>query len=206
MKAILTDEQTLVYGSMEDQSISITTIHKGEEMNLGKVNRKKGKVWVEITLPGNQKGYITGETKIFTIRKAQLAANSVDMVDAPSKTANVIKTLTRGTQVTVAMVEKTEEGTWFKVRDESNVEGYVPTSTKFRVMPEYTRSSAMRNILTGLVFVVIGVALTMMNSSATQGSSMIYVSYAVVFFGLLQLGQGVIEYIRVTRAKDKPKA
>ena len=50
MKAILTDEQALVYNSFEDQTISIATIHKGEVMDLGKVIRKKKKVWVEIAL------------------------------------------------------------------------------------------------------------------------------------------------------------
>lgn len=203
MKTILTDEATLVYSSTEDQSISIATIHKGETMELGKVIRKKGKVWVEITLPGGQKGYIGGETKIFTIRKAQVPTNSAELVETPEKTANVIKTLTRGTILTISGVEKSDAGTWFKATDETGVSGYITSDIKLKVVPEYTRSGAMRNIITGLVFIVIGVALTVMNSQPGQGNGMIYISYAVVFFGLLQGGQGAFELFKMRKAAEK---
>lgn len=207
MKAILTDESVPVYSSMEENNISIATLHKGDAMELGKVTKKKKKTWVEIALPGDQKGYIAGDTKIFTVRKAQLASNSVDVMDALSRAANLVKIYTKGSIFTVTSIEKTDDGNWFKVQDESGLVGYIPTSTaKLKVVPEFTRSGATRNIITGLIFAVIGVVLTLMNTNAQQGGSMIYISYAVIFFGLLQIGQGAVEYYKATRSKDKPKA
>jgi hypothetical protein len=203
MKAILIDEQAPVYASTDDDSISIATIHQGTEMELGKVTQKKKKTWVEITLTGDQKGYISGDTKIFAIRKASVSSASIEMVDAPSPTANLIKTLVKGSVITVFGVEKVEDGNWFKMRDEANVEGFVPTSSKLKVIPEMSRSSATRNIVTGFIFAGIGVFLTISNYNNAAAQSMVLISYAVIFFGLLQLGQGVFEYVRVMRSKDK---
>ena len=205
MKAVLTDEQVLVYSSTENQSISIATIHKGEVMDLGKVIRKKGKVWVEIALLGNQKGYISGETKIFSIRKGQVITNSADLVETPVKSAVVIKTLQRGAILTISGVEKTEEGSWFKAMDNSGVNGYIATSVKLKMVPEYSRSSAIKNMITGLVFIVIGVGLTVLNLQSQQANGMIYLSYAVIFFGLLQGGQGLIEFLKAQKATTQLK-
>jgi hypothetical protein len=205
MKAVLTDEQVLVYSSTENQSISIATIHKGEVMDLGKVIRKKGKVWVEIALLGNQKGYISGETKIFSIRKGQVTTNSADLVETPVKSAAVIKTLQRGAILTISGVEKTEEGSWFKAMDDSGVNGYIATSVKLKMVPEYSRSSAIKNMITGLVFILIGVGLTVLNLQSQQANGMIYLSYAVIFFGLLQGGQGLIEFLKAQKAPTQQK-
>ncbi len=204
MKAILIDEEVHIYSSTDGQSISIATMHKGDEMELGKVSQKNRKTWVEISLPGDQKGYIAGDTKIFQIRKTTVANAAVDLKKAPEENAETIKTLLKGTSLTVFGVEGTDEsGKWFRVRDESNIEGYIPTPTKLRVLPEVSSSSAIRNIVTGFIFAGIGGFLAF--SDANAGSNMQWISYAVIFFGLLQLGQGVAEYIRVKREKGKEK-
>lgn len=204
MKAILIDEDVHVYSSTDDQSISIATLRKGEEMELGKVSQKNRKTWVEISLPGDQKGYIAGDTKIFAIRKTTVAVAAVDLKKTPNEDAETIKTLLKGTSLTVFGVDGTDEsGKWFRVRDEANVEGFIPTPTKLRVQPEVSSSSAVRNIVTGFIFAGIGGFLAFSNSNS--GSNMQWISYAVIFFGLLQLGQGVAEYIRVKREKGKEK-
>lgn len=206
MKTVLTDEQVLVYSSTEENNISIATLHKGDAMELGKVTKKNKKTWVEITLPGNQKGYIPGDTKIFTIRKAQLASKSVDMMDAPSRTANLVKTYTKGATFDVVFIETTDNENWFKLVDQTGQSGYIlTTGSKLRVVQESTKSSALRNIITGLIFTVIGVVMTFLNSNDPTGTSLVYVSYAVIFFGLLQIGQGAVEYYKVIHSKDKPK-
>jgi uncharacterized protein YgiM (DUF1202 family) len=171
-------------------------------MELGKVIRKKGKVWVEIALPGGQKGYISGETKIFSVRKATLISKTADMLESAEKSAAVIKTLLKGAQVTVTAVEKKEDGTWFKSTDDTGTTGYISSAAKLRVVPEYTRPAAIKSILTGLLFIIIGVVLTIMNAKVQQGNGMIYISYAVVFFGLLQAGQGAVEYYKAGKSTD----
>jgi hypothetical protein len=205
MKAMLTDDQTLVYNTMEDQAISIATIHKGEVMELGKVIRKKGKVWVEITLTGDQTGYISGDTKIFAIKKGTLMANSVDLLETPSKSANVVKTEMRGTVMELNGVEKNEEGGWFKVLDDSGTSGYISSDTKMRQVVVPTRSSAIRNMVYGGLFIVLGVVFTVMNQQAAANSGMVYISIAVIFFGLLQGGQGVVELLKVRKSENLAK-
>lgn len=206
MKAVLTDEEVHVYSSMEENSISIAALHKGDIVELGKVTRKKNQTWVEITLPNEQKGYIVGETKIFTIKKAQLTSNSADLHESPDENSPVLKTYTKGSQLTVSGVENLEAGNWFKIEDEAGMVGYIASgSAKLRVVPELSRSTAIRSMITGAVFAVIGIVLTLANGNPNDQGGMIYISYAVIFFGLLQLGQGAFEFYRVTR-KEKNKA
>jgi len=206
MKAILTEESAPVYSSAEDQAISIATIHKDEVMELGKVIRKRGgKVWVEITLPNDVKGYIVGGTKIFAVRNALIPRNPADLVEAPQKDARVVKTLVRNKIVTVYGVEKNDEGSWFKVTDEDGTQGYISTDAKLRVAPELSRSGARRNLITGLVFIFIGIVLSFMNGQSSQAGGIVYLAYAVVFFGLLQGGQGAVELYRVRKAEAKTK-
>lgn len=204
MKAILMDDETPVYASIEDNTISIATIHKGEEMELGKVIQKKRKSWVEVNLGEEQKGYITGDTKIFAIRKVTVMNPSIDVKESPSEDAPVVKTLLKGSTMTVCGVEKFENGSdWFKVRDDAEMTGFVPTSSKLRVVPELSQSNAVRNLATGLIFAAIGVFFVVTNSTSNSGSNMVWISYAVIFFGLLQLGQGANEYYQLHKSKKK---
>ena len=204
MKAILMDDETPVYASIEDNTISIATIHKGEEMELGKVIQKKRKSWVEVSLGAEQKGYITGDTKIFAIRKVTVMNPSIDVKESPSDDAPVVKTLLKGSTMTVCGVEKLESGSdWFKVRDDAEMTGFVPTSAKLRVVPESSQSNAVRNLVTGLIFAAIGVFFVVSNNSSSSGSNMVWISYAVIFFGLLQLGQGAFEYYQLYKSKKK---
>lgn len=206
MKAILMDDQVQVYDSMEEQTISIATLHKGDEMELGKVSQKKKKTWVEVKFPDGRSGYIAGDSKIFAVRKITVSEPSIDLKQTPEESGKVLKTYVKGTPLTVYGVEKPEDGsTWFKVRDEAKIEGFVPASSKMRVIPESTKSSATRNIVTGFIFAAVGVFLTISNYQSETSQNMIWISYAVIFFGLLQLGQGVAEYLRATRGEEKKK-
>jgi hypothetical protein len=205
MRAVITDEETLVYGSMEDQTISIATLHKGDVLDLGKVIKKGKVVWVEATLPGDVKGYISGETKIFAIKKGQVSNKSLDLLETPSKTATVVKTFIKGTILEFNGVEKNEEGTWFSVTDDTGVKGYVTADAKLRQVQEPSKSGAMRDIVYGLVFILLGVIFTVMNQKSTPNSGMVYISMAVIFFGLLQGGQGVLQYIRWKKTDQSEK-
>jgi hypothetical protein len=205
MRAVITDEETLVYGSMEDQTISIATLHKGDVLDLGKVIKKGKVVWVEATLPGDVKGYISGETKIFAIKKGQVSNKSLDLLETPSKTATVVKTFIKGTILEFNGVEKNEEGTWFSVTDDTGVKGYVTADAKLRQVQEPSKSGAMRDIVYGLVFILLGVIFTVMNQKSTPNSGMVYISMAVIFFGLLQGGQGVLQYIRWKKTDQSAK-
>lgn len=205
MKAVLTEESTPVYASLDDQTISIATIHKGEIVELGKVTHKKNKeVWVAATLENGTQGYIHGDAKIYRVQKGQLVDKSIDMVDAPSKEANVLKTLVKGAIITITAVEKNDDGSWYRGTDESGATGYIPTTASFRVAPEFTRAGARKDMITGLIFIVVGTVLAILDTRSSQANGMVFLSYAVIFFGLLQGGQGLYEYLTV-RKKEKAK-
>jgi hypothetical protein len=230
MKAVLTEEKATVYGSTDEHSISIATIHKGELLELGKVVRKGGKlfekkplrgglwypklnlfytekVWVEITLPGDQKGYIEGNTSIFAVKKAALYSKTADLLETANKNGFVIKTLKDGAILTVIGIDKTEEGSWFKVTDENGVTGYLLSTAKLKEIPMYNRDSAKKNMITGLAFLILGggVAIFNIQSSQSDNTIMLYIAYAIIFFGILQGGQGLAEFVRARRSKDPSK-
>jgi uncharacterized protein YgiM (DUF1202 family) len=205
MKAVLTEESTPVYASLDDQTISITTIHKGEIVDLGKVTKKKNKeVWVAATLENGTKGYIHGDAKIYRVQKGQLTDKSIDMVDAPSKDAVVLKTLVKGAIITITAVEKNDDGSWYHGTDETGATGYIPSSAGLRVAPEFTSGGARKDMITGLVFIVVGAVLAFLDTRNNQSSGMVFLSYAVIFFGILQGGQGLYEYL-IVRKKEKEK-
>jgi hypothetical protein len=56
-----------------------------------------------------------------------------------------------------------------------------------------------------LIFIIVGRALAVMNGQSQQASGMVYIAYAVIFFGLLQGGQGVVEYLRVRKNTNPAK-
>lgn len=206
MKAILTEESTAVYDVAEDGAAQIATIHKDEEMELGKILRKKGgKVWVEVTLPNDVKGYILGGTKIFAVRDALIPRSRTELHAGPSKSSRVLKTLERNKTVTVTGIEKNDEGSWFKSTDEDGAFGYISTEVKLRVAPELSRRSAMRNLVIGVLFLVIGIGLTVMDSRPGQSNNLIYLAYIVIFLGLVQAAQGAFELAKLKKKEAKEK-
>jgi hypothetical protein len=44
-----------------------------------------------------------------------------------------------------------------------------------------------------------------LNLQSQQANGMIYLSYAVIFFGLLQGGQGLIEFLKAQKAPTQQK-
>ena len=71
MRASLGDDSARVWQEPNAESISMTSIQKGDEFEIGKVIRKKKEVWVTVTLDNGVTGYISGDTHIFAIQKVE---------------------------------------------------------------------------------------------------------------------------------------
>ena len=203
MRAVLTDETAPIYATLQDQSVSIATLHRDEEFELGEVKRNKRKIWVTVTLDSGVKGFISGESHIYALKKVQLLDATAELRAEPSKESALVKTLQKGDIFTTLKVEKTDEGGWVRVRDEADSEGYIFGKTKIRVLQEMKRSDARRTLILGGVMSVLGILFGIFSYVGAQQSVLAYyLAIGFIVFGVLQLVQGFIQY-RQAAAQEK---
>ena len=206
MKGILVDESVKVYAEPNDQTISVTSMRKGDEFELGKVSRKKRQVWVEVTLASGQTGYIAGETKIFTIKKVQLLNDQVALSDAPNSEGQTIKTFPKNTLVTAIGVEDDQEKGWVKVVDNEGVTGFIKGDARIKIYQEPSKSDGKKQMLYGGVFAILGAAYYIYSINQAQGNSnMSILIIAVMAFGLMQFVQGFLQYNRAKKKENEKK-
>ena len=136
MRGILVDENVRVYAEPNNQNLSITMLKKGDEFELGKVVQKKREVWVQITLPSEQTGYISGETRIFEVKRVQFLTDQVAMRDAASDDANLVKNYEKNAVVTAIGVENTGAKGWVKIKDDDGNEGFIRGDARIKVYQE----------------------------------------------------------------------
>ncbi|MHB8089696.1 MAG: SH3 domain-containing protein, partial [Anaerolineaceae bacterium] len=158
MRGILVEEVVKVYAEASDQTLSITSLRKGDEFELGKVSRKKKEVWVEVTLDSGQTGFISGETKIFVIKKVQFFADNIEAHEAPTNESAVIKTYPKKTIVTAVGYESDEAKGWVKIIDAEGQTGYVRGEAKIRVYQEASVANGKKQMFSGGMFAVLATA------------------------------------------------
>ncbi|KAF0112247.1 MAG: Uncharacterized protein FD147_308 [Chloroflexi bacterium] len=206
MRATLTEDSAKIFSEPNEQTISVATLHKGDEFELGKIHKKKKSVWVEVILSPGLTGYISGDTKIFAIKEVQLLNNSVDMFDAPAEDANIVKTYSKKAIFTAVGIEKEEGKGWVRVRDDAGAEGYIRGDAKIRIYQPATKASGKKLMITGGIFIGMGVVIyifSMFQAQAARDSSLIMV--ALVGLGLMQLIQGFLQYRRMSKTENNPK-
>jgi hypothetical protein len=204
MRGILVDETAKLYSEPNNQNLTLATLRKGDEFELGKVIRKKGEVWVEVTLPGGQIGYIVGATHIFEIKQVQLLNNQIDLREAPDETSRLIKTYPKNTVLTAIGVENVGAKGWVKVTDKSGNLGYVRGDAKIRVYQVPTKSGGKKLMITGGVFSVFAIAIFVYSSLQPQtGSNMSVLTVAVLAFGLMQVIQGFMQYRNAKKLENE---
>lgn len=199
MRAIMTEDSVRVYSEAKEGAISIFSLRKGDEVETGKVTRKKKESWVEVTLDSGQKGFISGQTRIFVVRKIELMTET-QMFDAASESAELVKALPKGTVVSAVGVEKEGSNTWYLVREENGGEGYINSRSKYKVYQEATLGGGKKLIITGGVFAVMGLVFLFVSMSQQSTSSSLFLIIGLIGLGLVQVVQGVLQY---RKAKQK---
>jgi uncharacterized protein YgiM (DUF1202 family) len=202
MRAIMTEDSVRVYSEAKEGAISIFSLRKGDEVETGKVTRKKKESWVEVTLDSGQKGFISGQTRIFVVRKIELMTET-QMFDTASESAELVKTLPKGTVVSAVGVEKEGSNTWYLVREENGDQGYVNGRSKYKVYQEATLGGGKKLIITGGVFAVMGLVFLVVSMSQQSTSSSLFLIIGLIGLGLVQVVQGVLQY---RKAKNKQGA
>jgi len=206
MKGILVEEEIKVFAEPSNQTLSITSIRKGEEFDLGKVSKKKKEVWVEVTLGSGQTGYISGETKIFVIKKVQFFGDGIEAHEAPSKDSLVIKTYPKKTVVTAVGYESDEGKGWVKILDADGLTGFVRGESKIRVYQEPTKENGKKQMYTGGMFAILAAAFYIFSVSKAQSANNMSILIVAVFaFGLMQLVQGILEFNKAKKKENETK-
>lgn len=206
MRGILVEEIIKVYAEPNDQTLSITSLRKGDEFDLGKVSRKKKEVWVEVTLDSGQTGYISGETKIFVIKKVQFFADNIEAHESPSQESTVIKTYPKKTIVTAVGFESDEGKGWVKIIDAEGVTGYVRGEAKIRVYQEASKQNGKKQMFSGGMFAILAAAFYIFSMNQEQATSNMSILVVAVFaFGLMQLVQGFLEFNKAKKKEEESK-
>ncbi len=206
MRGILVDENVRVYAEPDNQNLSITMLKKGDEFDLGKVVRKKREVWVQVTLPSGQTGFITGETRIFEIKRVQFLTNQVVMRDSASDDGNLVKNFEKNAVVTAIGVENTDNKGWVKVKDDDGNVGFIRGDARIKVYQEVSVAASKKMMLTGGIFTLLGLAfliVILVRPQTSDNTSVLLV--AVLAFGVLQLGQGYLQYRKAIKEEQVKK-
>jgi len=196
MRASLGDESARVWQEPNAESISMTSIHKGEEFEIGKVIRKKKEVWVTVTLDSGVIGYISGDTHIFAIQKVEAVGNDLELYKEPDDTSPVLATIPKKTLFTVRGVENVNDVNWYHAEDEEGNKGYIKTGVRLRAKPQITRESARKMMITGALFAVGGAVLYFVFPSNPEaaGGDTSFISLGLILLGLFQVFQGFMQY------------
>lgn len=206
MRGILVEEVVKVYAEASDQTLSITSLKKGDEVELGKVSRKKKEVWVEVTLDSGQTGFISGETKIFVIKKVQFFADNIEAHEAPTNESAVIKTYPKKTIVTAVGYESDEAKGWVKIIDAEGQTGYVRGEAKIRVYQEASVANGKKQMFSGGMFAVLAAAFYIFSLNKGETTSNMSILIVAVFaFGLMQIVQGFLEYNKAKKKENQSK-
>ena len=206
MKAIISDEIAPLMQEPTSESISITSLRKGDEFEVGKIIRKKKEVWVQSTLPNGTMGYIKGGTKIFAIKRVEAVGNPLEVYESPDASTAVLTTIPKRTSFTVRGFEKVDDQEWFAVVTDEGIKGYVHAGVKMRVVPEVTQGSARKMMITGAFFTVAAIVLYFLPRAGAEGAVVdaSFLTIALLLLGLFQVGQGYMQY-RQAKKKDEGK-
>jgi hypothetical protein len=141
MKARILDDKAIVYGDMDLSAPLVMELVAGDEIDLGMVTKKGFKKWVEVTLPNGRHGYIQPETKIYTIRKANLLQSAVNVYEQPSSQSVMKNRYEKGVTFYLVDVVNKDGKDWVKIRDLAGNEGFIDGDTEVKVIPDSTQEA-----------------------------------------------------------------
>ena len=199
MRATLGEDSARVLQEPNAESISISSLQKGNEFEIGKVIRKKKEVWVTVTLDSGTVGYISGDTRIFAIQQVEAIGNDLELHEEPSDESPVLSIIPKKTTFTVRGVEKVNEENWYQAVDSEGRSGFIKSGPRLRAKPQATPESARRMMITGALFAVGGAALYFLFPSNPNGGDTSFLSLGVLLLGLFQLVQGYLQYRKLDK-------
>jgi Bacterial SH3 domain len=193
MKARILDPQVKVYGTIEDNAVSIATLTAGSEIEFGAAKRKAGKMWVPIVMSTGQQAYIPGDTRLYLIREGSLLQDNVELHAEPMPESPVKRQFTRNEKISVLEVVKGDGGDWVRVRDVNGGEGFINGNTRIRLIQQRTKAMGRKNMLTGAMWLIAGLLLTFSSSSSGSSGFSLF-GYGAILLGAVMLISGAVQY------------
>lgn len=194
MKARILDPHVKVYSSIDENSVSIATLLEGSEIEYSATKKKAGKLWVPITLSTGQQAYIPGDTHIFAIREGALMQNSADVHAEPSAESVTTQQLGMNAKFTILQRVNQDGQIWMRIRDINGSEGFISGDTRIRVAQLKTKAAGMKNVVSGVMWLVVGLLLNFSGIAATSGGSFTILGYGAILFGAVMLISGLVQY------------
>lgn len=202
MKVRIIENPVKVYSDVNDPAITITELSVGSEVEIGGLKKKDGKSWVGVTLSNGQKGYISGEARIFHIKKVMLNQGNANVYSAPS-TQSAVKTMfKKRTTFFLTDTVKQDNQSWIKIRDMQGLEGFIEPKTRIIVIQEAvkaTKATGKKNMVVGSLWFIGGSLVTILTFSVASGGGSYIVAWGAILFGAFQFLQGLVQFLT---AKD----
>ena len=195
MKAKILQENATAYQQMDLNSSSIRILHTGEEVELGSAKQAQGKKWVEVTLSDGTRGFLPGDTRIFSMIQATTNQPKTLLYATPSRQSIKAELKKRTLLNFLNMIEQDGEQ-WIHVQDASGGQGYIEATTKIIPKPRVTKKTGLQNMLIGGLFFVVGTIITISTySSASISGGTYYICWGAILFGAIQFIQGLIQFL-----------
>ncbi|MBI3737832.1 MAG: hypothetical protein HY258_02170 [Chloroflexi bacterium] len=182
-----------VYSQMDVNAIAVRILHKGDEASLGGVKTGQGKKWVEVTLSDGMKGFLPGDTRIFSMIQATLNQPKTVLYATPSRDMPRGE-LKKGSIVNFLNMVVEGDQQWIQILDATGAQSYIEGKTPIIQKPIVTRQTGLRNMLIGGAFFVVGTIVTIGTYSSASSGGTYYICWGAIIFGAIQFLQGLFQF------------
>ncbi|MBI4732013.1 MAG: hypothetical protein HY781_07795 [Chloroflexi bacterium] len=193
MKIKILQESASLYPQPDPNSGPARTLNRGDVAELGSVKKGSGKQWVEITLLDGTKGFIPGETRIFSLLQAAL--NRKTPLYATADKSMVKMELPKRTMVNFLDLVEQSGQQWIYIQDASGNQGYIEGTTSITRRDPVTKKTGINNMLVGGGFFIVGLIVTLASYSSASAGGTYYLCWGAIIFGAIQFIQGLIQYL-----------
>jgi hypothetical protein len=151
MNARVLDANVAVRSAPNAASDIVRELHLGEDIFLGDAVKREGRLWVAVTLPSNEGGYVPGNVKVGRFRSTRLAQESVNVLESPAIGSTVKATIKRGDRLTLrGRPAGPGSDKWTEVEVGSG-RGYIPVSTQVKKAVDYSVRCALLGFLASVL-------------------------------------------------------
>lgn len=194
MKIKIVQETAPFYPQPDPNSGPVRTLNRGDVGEFGSVKRAGGKQWVEVTMLDGSRGYLPGETRIFSLIRAML--NRKTPLYATADKSMVKMELPRKTMINFLDLMEANGQQWIYIQDASGNQGYIEGNTSITRKDPITKKTGLNNMLVGGAFFVLGLIVTLATySQALSRGGTYYLCWGAIIFGVIQFIQGLIQYL-----------
>lgn len=193
MKFKILQESASLYPQPDFNSGPVRTLNRGDVGELGSVKRAGGKQWVDVTMLDGSKGYLPGDTRIFSMIQAML--NRKTPLYATADKSVVKLELPKRTMVQFLDLVEQNGQTWIYVQDAAGNQGYIEGNTSITRKEPVTKKTGITNMLVGGGFFVLGLIVTIASYSAASSGGTYYLCWGAIIFGAIQFIQGLIQFL-----------